>query len=481
MSKIERDVKADISSKKPAVIGHFSGMCADAEITNENGLDITREVWKNVFASDIYKQAIENGWYIGYAGHPEDPNCQNFKDGCIVMTEGHIDDDGKVYGEFDLIDTPVGRVIKSFIDAGVTFGISVRGAGDIIDNSVDPETFVFRGFDLVSFPAYKEAIPTFTEIAASTDLEKRKKYQEVCAAVKENVKSITSTETLDLVQSQFASQSDEYGLIEDRKAELADSIPDTDEDIDITSEQLEGVMQLYLDEKSKNDVLESEVLLASTNLRKYQKDSARKLRSISRITASQMQDYEDELAKSITAYKTIKAASARLKSENSRLIAANTQLKKKNEQLITASQEIKTRNDSLLRENLKYRQRIEATANDIEDKDSVISTLRSKLSETVTAATMTEERTSNLDAKIKKLQEEVSAATALVEDYQNAYASLYASAIGVHLEDVRVTSTTSVDELQKIISTTAARPQSAAEPTMVDVVDEDYDDNLVTL
>ena len=48
--------------------------------------------------------------------------------------------------QFDLIDTPVGRIVKTFQDAGVTFGISVRGAGDIINNSVDPDTFVFIVF-----------------------------------------------------------------------------------------------------------------------------------------------------------------------------------------------------------------------------------------------------------------------------------------------------------------------------------------------
>ena len=39
------------ASKSP-IIGTFEGECADANITNLNGLDITREVWDNVFNSD---------------------------------------------------------------------------------------------------------------------------------------------------------------------------------------------------------------------------------------------------------------------------------------------------------------------------------------------------------------------------------------------------------------------------------------------
>lgn len=125
---------------KSTVIGVFEGECADSNITNENGLDITRPVWEVVFSSEEYKRAIEMGWYIGFLGHPDDPGCMDFEHACIVMTEGHIDANGKVHGKFNLIDTPVGRIVKAFIDAGVIFGISVRGAGDIINNSVDPET-----------------------------------------------------------------------------------------------------------------------------------------------------------------------------------------------------------------------------------------------------------------------------------------------------------------------------------------------------
>lgn len=44
---------------KGTIIGTYEGLCADANITNLNGLDITREVWENVFASDEYKTAIE--------------------------------------------------------------------------------------------------------------------------------------------------------------------------------------------------------------------------------------------------------------------------------------------------------------------------------------------------------------------------------------------------------------------------------------
>lgn len=496
-----KGVKASETSSA-SIIGVFEGECADSNITNKNGLDITSEVWINVFDSEEYKTGIELGHFIGFLGHPSDPADQNFMNACIVMTEGHIADNGKVYGKFNLIDTPVGRIVKTFIDAGVKFGISVRGAGDIIDNSVDPETFVFRGFDLVAFPAYPESIPEFTAIAASTDMDKRKKYQAVCAAVKENLDSINSTETLDIIQSQFAKQSDEYKMIEDKKAAI-----EIDDDLeDINAEKIEAMTNLYLQaseqletEKRKNKVL-------SKQIQAIEASNKRRIQGLNRIYSAQMSDVEEELSKTVLAYSAIKTSNKKVKEENIRLndkaeVYASTRaqlaemrkkyitLKADNQKAIRANTELQSQlkdleatNKKLSSSNLIYKQRIEATANDIQAKDSVISQLRSELSETVTAAQEVEARTSNRDAMIQKLKQEVKAATALVQEYQDAYASLYANAVGVRLEDVSVTSSTSVKDLQKIISGSVTQPQFAiTADEQLDIVD-DYDgDDIVTV
>lgn len=506
-------IKAEEASpiNKSTVIGQFDGMCADADITNENGLDITREVWENVFNSDIYKKAIELGWLIGYLGHPNDPNCMNFMDACIVMKEGHIEDDGKVYGKFDLIDTPVGRIVKSFIDAGVTFGISVRGAGDIIDNSVDPDTFIFRGFDLVTFPAYTEAIPTFTAVAASSDIETQKKYKAVCAAVKKNIEGINTIEAATILQSQFAAQSDEYKLLEDRKQAILGE--DNEEDIDIADEKVVAMTDLYLQAKTELDEANSKVKILQSQNATTRKLYSKKLKSIKRIMAAQANDLEDELFETTNNYQVIKASTAKLKDENSRLQHKATRLNDENSRLqaVTSSlqtqvanlkqsnksykqkieastQEItslQTQVKDLKNSNLKYKQKVEASTNEMNEKESVISSLRSELNETVMSATELEARTSNRDATVKKLHQDIAAATKLIQDYQEAYANLYANALGVHIDNVTVTSTTTVDELKSIINgASASQPAtSIMESTQIeDLVDVDYgDDDLITI
>lgn len=461
MKDTRKKIVSDIESEKPknSVIGIFEGECADSNITNENGLDITRPVWENIFSSESYQQAIELGWYIGFLGHPDDPGCMDFRNACIVMTEGHIDDNGKVYGKFNLIDTPVGRTVKTFIDAGVTFGISVRGAGDIVNNSVDPDTFVFRGFDLVSFPAFPESIPTFTAIAASSDVESQKKYKAICAAVKENLPSIDSCEAIDILQCQFAEQSDEYKALEDRKKEIKgcnltdDDVSERD-DIDITKDKVESMTKLYLEQVEENNRLKNENQILSNKLASNEIEARRKISSISRITADQIKSATD--AKD--------AAEKRCK----QLVAASIRMKE------TISQERSN--------NLKYLQKINESKNIVDSKDSLISSLRARLNETVTASANVERRTSNLDEQLKKSKDEIIACKKMLKDYQDAYAELYSQAVGADLQKVKVTASTSVSSLRSAITSSISRkPSSIKEPEEIDVDDCYFDDDIVTI
>ena len=449
------------------IIGKYSGECADANITNLNGLDISYDVWKNVFSSEEFDKGLQYGWYIGFLGHPEgDPGCQDFEHACIVMTEGHIDDSGKVYGEFNLIDTPVGRIVKAFQDAGVTFGISVRGAGDIVDNSVDPETFVFRGFDLVTFPAYPNSIPTFTEIAASTKLEDQMKYKNICASVDKEIDSITSKQTIDQIQSNFAKNSDTYKKLEDRKKCLdcedsANETVDVDEDLDqIYSERVEAMTDMYLDTFSKLEAAEAENIKLREDINNARIEATRKLKAVQRITASQIADIQVKADSKDTRINTLVSANSKLKEEMEKVNKAN----------------------------LAYLQKTKIAASTISEKNSIIASLRHELDETVNEVNASKTRTSNLDVKMKELNAQIAASKKMLTQYQSAYAKLYASAVGSDLSNLKITASTSVEELQRAISGSSLKKgitsiQASHTPQYeeVDVVDDVYSDDIVTL
>lgn len=446
-------INADTSNH--TIIGTFEGECADANITNANGLDITHDVWANVFNSEEYQKALKHGWYIGFLGHPEDPNCMDFEHGCIVMTSGRIDNNGKVYGTFNLIDTPVGRIVKAFIDAGVTFGISVRGAGDVVDNSVDPDTFVFRGFDLVTFPAFPESIPVFREIAASTDLTTQSKYRAVCASVTNNLPNISDIAVLSAIKSQFAKQSEEYKAIESRICELSKTDEDdTDILTDINAQKVEALTQLYLDAIAANTQLAAENEQLRREVATTKIECSRKVNSIRRITSAQLQDLNKRNEAITASQRTVKAANSRLKTELSQAKKAN----------------------------LEYIQKININASTIKDKDAIISSLNCKLDETVREVKAMKGKTSNLDETVKRQQSEINASTKLLSEYQNAYAQMYAAAIGVDLENINITANTSLSQLHSILGDTViSHSNDFSINNEIDSIGDVEDDTLITV
>lgn len=438
-----------------SVIGKFVGKCCQADKQNKNQMTLSRELFENLISSQEYQTALELGHYIGMLGHPEDPGCQDYKDACIVMRSMEMTPDGDVNGTFDLIDTPVGRIVKTFIEAGVTFGISIRGAGDVDSNGdVDPETFVFRGFDLVTFPAYDDAIPTFTQIAASSDIEAQKKYKKICASIETELPKIEAKEALDIISECVSSKSDIKDKVEARKAELEGTpdediievtIPDEDDEVlgNLDKEKVRCMTDLYIEACSKIDDLTTKLDNVTAQLREVKCSADRKIKALERMNKEQI--------------------------DNMECVLSSTETEK----------------SQLNKMNLRYNQKIERQKAQISEKDSIISSLQVKLDETVRKLNNETEKSSNLDETNKNLQKEITASTKLIEEYQDAYAYLYSKAVGVSSKNISINASTSVKDLQKLVcgTSTANVSSVSVEPQPVEILEDisDAEDELVSL
>lgn len=470
-----------IDKKKPAIIGQFVGKCCDANVFNNNDMHLSRELFENLFASDEYKKAITNRHYPGFLGHPEDPGCQDFEHACITMTECHMEDNGEICGTFDLLNTPVGQVVKTMIDAGTKFGISIRGAGDVAsDGEVDPETFVFRGFDLVTFPAYEDCIPEFREIAASTDLEKQKKLKKVYSAIDENLDKITSCEALKVIQTQFKEGTDEFNKIGARIDEITG-----DDDDAITSAVLEekvaALTSMYIDAVNEKNALVQQLADSQLAYNTLEVQCSRKIASYKRIVAAQMTDIKndkEEIARkaritAATSSQKVKDLEAKLEETSNKLKESRVQASKSFAEIRSLQSKLDSASSRLEENNLKYKQKIQSNSILITQRDSEIEDLKSQLSETVTASKRLEQQTSNLDAEKADLLARVEAAEKLVLDYQQAYADIYANALGVHLDNLSITASTSVQDLKEIISAGTSTSNMMAGVAVDDVLDDE--------
>ncbi len=492
---VTSNIVADIPTRKGTVLGTFSGKCCDAAVFNNNDMKLNRELFEKLLASEEYKDALEHGYYIGFLGHPEDPNCQEFEKGCIVMTSMELKDNDEVYGDFDLIDTPVGRVVKTFTDAGVKFGISIRGAGDVdAEGNVDPDSFIFRGFDLVAFPAYNDAVPEFIEIAAASD----PKYKKIKAAIETNLPYITSVSAIEEIQATLNPHSAEYKKLEARKQDIGvqneepiDEVSDEDLE-EITAKKLRCMTDMYIEECERNKELEATLAATQSELKKVTASYERKIKSLKRITASQNTLMQERLDK-ITANRGC-------------VIKANAQLRGALQDEMAEKSEIISELEAVKSDNLIYKQKIECSSADIKDRDATISGLRKELDKTVVASTNAKRDASNRDEEVKQLRSMVSSSKRTISDlesrivaceemlysYQQAYADFYATALGTSVSELPVTASTTVSELKNLIQGATNTSNFGAVfnydieeddfiGTPVDVVDGEDDNNLATL
>ena len=496
-----------VKEKVNKVLGTFTGKCCDTNVFNNNDWRASREVFEKLMASDEYKRAMEYGHYIGFLGHPEDPDCQDDQNACIVMRDMRILDNGEVEGDFDLIDTPVGQIVKAFTDAGVKYGLSIRGLGDIdAAGEIAPEGFVFRGFDLVRFPAYDDCIPEFKALAASTDPTKKAKFQKVYAAINANIEHITSTEALELIQDPLAEGTELFNKIEDRIAEVQDDsqssevIPESNADLESIEEEdrellkskLDAMTNLYIDATAR--IRELECCVAELQTCKQEmvlecNTSKAKYSRMKRIVANQLetarQACDDADADNRNLSRRVKSSEKRVselkeeleatKQSYKKAVNANTRLRERVSNLIEDSKADKQQIEAANHMNLKYKHKIEANSEAISQKDSAIEDIKRQLDETVIANKKLESRASNLDEENGELLSRVEAAEEMVLSYQQAYANIYANALGVYLKDLPVTAGTSVEELKQMIKagTSTAGIPAAPSSLMVDEFEED--------
>lgn len=178
-------------SSNSGILGHLKGVFADYKHGTRNSDRLyTEELWDNrVFGSEDVMEALETKTLFGELDHPEGDRCETLaKNAAISITKlEKRPDEGVIYGEAEILDTPTGRIVKALGLSGAKLGISSRGMGEEVyvngQNIIDPETYDFITFDVVVTPANTKARVELTE---------SKQLNQLTASFK---KEITESET----------------------------------------------------------------------------------------------------------------------------------------------------------------------------------------------------------------------------------------------------------------------------------------------
>ena len=153
------------------ILGKLKGIFADYKHGTRNADRLyTEELWDNrVFGSEDVMEALETRTLFGELDHPEGDRCETLaKNAAISITKlEKRPEEGVIYGEADILDTPTGRIVKALADSGAKLGVSSRGMGEEVfvdgQNIIDPDTYDFITFDVVVTPANTKARVELTE------------------------------------------------------------------------------------------------------------------------------------------------------------------------------------------------------------------------------------------------------------------------------------------------------------------------------
>lgn len=141
--------KKEDGTKHIYIEGKFMGY----DEPNKNGRMYPKKIMEKQVAE--YQNLIKEKRALGELGHPPNPQI-NLNQVSHLITELRMAEGGTVYGKAKLLDTPMGKIAKNFIEEGVGLGVSSRGLGSIKEkNGINEvqDDFHLVGVDIVSDPS----------------------------------------------------------------------------------------------------------------------------------------------------------------------------------------------------------------------------------------------------------------------------------------------------------------------------------------
>lgn len=153
----QHDIKL-LNEEKDGKRSYFiEGIFMQAEVANRNGRIYPADVLMNE-VKRYNDERILSRTSLGELGHPEGPQI-NMDRVSHMITDLRIDENN-VWGRAKIMDTPFGKIVKTFIDEGVKLGVSSRGLGSLRPKGEIMEVqgdFWLSTIDIVSDPSAPDA------------------------------------------------------------------------------------------------------------------------------------------------------------------------------------------------------------------------------------------------------------------------------------------------------------------------------------
>lgn len=418
--------------KSKGILGKLKGIFADFKHGTRNADRLySEELWDNrVFNNEDVMEALETKTLFGELDHPEGDRCETLaKNAAITITKlEKRPEEGVVYGEAEILDTPTGRVVKALADSGAKLGISSRGIGEEIyengQNIIDPETYDFITFDVVVTPANKKARVALAESKhinklnesfekAINESKTKNQLDQIKIAV-DNTMHINKTSLLNLIESKINTINKSNTKLFESNKEIAlqllkDKLKNNDiqlneslkanEDLANENKQLIEDLDFYKTSKSNLKCKLKENLSTVNELKVKLNEAETKIDYLDKSLKDKDLEFKEKSLKEQNIHKT------RLKI-----------LELKFQKSIESNNKLKDENNKLMEEKADLNKKLEAQSKIIlEHKDKLDQLNKSKLIE----SKKVEQLNKSKDLEIQKLKEQINVLQARAKKTEN--------------------------------------------------------------
>jgi len=135
----------------------LKGIIQRADAKNQNGRSYPRDILTK--AIEPYMKLVKERRSHGELDHT-DEMVVNLKNASHIITDIQILENGDVMGEIEVLNTPMGNIVRALIEQQVTVGISSRAVGSIANNGyadVVGDDLHIVCWDMVSEPSTEMA------------------------------------------------------------------------------------------------------------------------------------------------------------------------------------------------------------------------------------------------------------------------------------------------------------------------------------
>ena len=135
----------------------IEGVFAQADQKNRNGRVYPKAIMEAAVGK-YDKEQIQKNRAVGELNHPEGPTV-NLDKVSHRITEMKFNGND-VVGKAQILDTPMGKIVKGLLDGGVQLGVSTRGMGSLEQRNgamVVKDDFILSTVDIVQDPSAPDA------------------------------------------------------------------------------------------------------------------------------------------------------------------------------------------------------------------------------------------------------------------------------------------------------------------------------------